>query len=227
MTHFYSGENYLTTVKTGRMLRRIALLEWVAFAFLVVGCKPNFGKDVEAKLADSLAAVRAIIIEDSTAIAQNELNAWIATLLGKEQLNWNILNLQEYGKEELKEAESFAASKEFVTDYSEVLRWSPDSSHILDIGSFGAVVVKDASGKPRVEAREADTEISLLNVKGQHKRSLLFVGPSSVIIDATWVDTSNALILGSFDEQGNQQPDTLFWIINIKDNFYRMYKLKR
>lgn len=193
----------------------------------ITSCKNERQHERKAEKKDSLAAVQSIVREDTAAIIKNKLDVWLATALQKQGIEWHKLRLEEYAKEEFKPFEPFTPPENFYKDYAEVLRWSPDSGYVLDVGSYGSVLVKDKNGNVHVEAGEPDTEISLVDVKKRQKRNLFFVGPSSVIIDGTWVDTSNALILGSFDEQGNQQPDTLFWLINVKENFYRMYKWKR
>ncbi len=190
-------------------------------------CKNESSGENRTVLNDSLANVKAIISRDSLLFHSNNLAAWIASDLQKTNIDWNSLRLEEYAVEEKHPQEPFTPPANFFRDYEEVLKWSADSSHILDIGSYGSVLVKDKKGNPKVEAAEADTEISLIDIANKQKRRLFFVGPSSVIINGTWADTSDVLILGSFDEHANNKPDTLFWLINVKENFYRMYKWKR
>lgn len=163
--------------------------------------------------------------EDSIAIFNNNVDSWLENKLQK-RVDWNKLRQEEMWRDDSVKTEVYMPDDNFYKDYSSVLRWSPDSSYVLDIGSYGSVLVEDDEGNLRVEAGEPDTEISLLNPKQNQRTVLFFVGPSSSIFDATWIDKSIALVLGSFDEQNKGQPDTLFWLINVKTNLYRMYKFK-
>ncbi len=100
----------------------------------------------------------------------------------------------------------------------------PDSTYVLDIGSYGSVKVKDKTGKTRIESGEPDTEVSLIYPKAKNKARLLFFGPGAVIVDGRWLDSSQVAVVGMYDENENHHSDTLLWIINAKDNFFRKYK---
>jgi hypothetical protein len=121
--------------------------------------------------------------------------------------------------------EAFIADKLFLTGYESVLKWSADSIHVLDVGSYGKVPVEDEKGDHHLEAGEPDTELALLNIKRNERTRLMFVGPSSNIINGRWLNSSELLVLGTFlTEPG--RPDTLVWIIDINEKLFRLYNLK-
>jgi hypothetical protein len=120
----------------------------------------------------------------------------------------------------------FKAEPGFYKDYASLLKWSPDSSYVLDIGTYGKVLVKDKMGNARIEDGEVDTKASLLFPKTDASAELIFLGSSGSFIDGLWIDSTRFSILGVFDEKGNQKPDTLLWVIDAKENFFRKYKLE-
>jgi len=173
---------------------------------------------------DSLQSVKSIVSEDSIMVFRNNANSWIGKSIHETDVTWNRFHLQEFWAEDSLQKKSFQADSEFYKDYAQVLRWSPDSTYVLDLGSYGSVKVKDKTGKTRIEGGEPDTEVSLIYPKTKSKARLLFFGPGTVIADGRWLDASQVAVLGTYDEKGNHHPDTLLWIINAKDNFFRKYK---
>ncbi len=109
----------------------------------VFGCN-NAEKGETRKVEnDSMARASALKAEDSTIITSKKLDKWIAAALQKPGIEWSSLHLEEYAHEDKHVQEPFTPPANFFTDYAEVLRWSPDSSYVLDIGSYGSVLVKD------------------------------------------------------------------------------------
>jgi hypothetical protein len=173
---------------------------------------------------DSLQTVKSIVSEDSVIIFRNKANTWIGESIKKPEVDWNRFHLTEFWSDDSLEEKSFEPSEEFYKDYEQVLRWSPDSTFILDIGSYGSVKIKDQGGKTRIESGEPDTEVSMIYPKTKTKARLLFFGPGTIIADGRWLDAAQVAVLGMYDEKGNDHPDTLLWIINAKDKFFRKYK---
>jgi hypothetical protein len=103
------------------------------------------------------------------------------------------------------------------------LRWSPDSSCILDLGSYGAKLRKDKTGLS--EEVEPDAEVAIV-YPNQHQRTrLLNVGPSAKIIDGKWLDNMELMVLGTFtSEEGIT--DTLAWKIDPGEKLFTLYNVK-
>jgi hypothetical protein len=203
----------------------LRLISVVLFLFLAsCGNNEQQSKKENTVKDDSLQTVNSIVSEDSVAVFRNNAGTWISESIQKNSLDWNRFHLEEFWSEDSLQEKSFEPSPKFYEDYAEVLRWSPDSTYILDIGSYGSVKVKDKSGKTRIETGEPDTEVSMLYPKIKRKERLLFFGPGTVIVDGRWLDAAQVAMLGVYDEKGNRHPDTLLWIINAKDKFFRKYK---
>jgi len=196
------------------------------FVFSIVSCS-NDKKDQQKEntvVDDSVQTVKSISSEDSVMIFNNKADNWIGASMQKGNIDWNHFHLEEFWSDDSLQEKHFEPEKEFYKDYAQVLRWSPDSSYILDFGSYGSVKVKDNSGNTKIENGEPDTEVSMIYPKQKNKARLLFFGPGTTIIDGRWLDSSQVAVLGLYDGKGNNNADTLMWIINAKDKFFRKYK---
>jgi hypothetical protein len=158
--------------------------------------------------------------EDSSSIFSNVFSQWIDSTLNVKSANQKLAVEERWVDDSLK-AEPFAPGSHFYTTYAAFLRWSPDSSNILDIGSYGMVPVKDKSGNIQLEGGEPDTEVALISHPRQERTRLLFVGPSATIIDGRWLSNTEAVIVGTFSNPG--KTDTLMWMIDFQEKLFRLY----
>lgn len=175
---------------------------------------------------DSTQTIKSIASEDSMMIFNNKAAGWVSESMKKENIEWNRFHLEEFWSDDSLQQKTFHPEKEFYNDYAQVLRWSPDSSYILDLGSYGSVKVKDNSGNIRIESGEPDTEVSLVYPREKNKVRLLFFGPGTTIVDGRWLDSTQVAVLGLYDENGDHNADTLMWIIDAKEKFFRKYRWK-
>ncbi|WP_207491904.1 hypothetical protein [Aridibaculum aurantiacum] len=194
----------------------------IALIALAVSCK---NKPATEPKADTATAATNIYQEDSTLIVSAGINDWMQQTLKAADLPAKM-KLEEFWKDDSLMVSPFTPSNEFYSDYAPVLRWSADSNYIIDIGSYGTVVTKNAQGKTQLEAGSPDSELALIEPKKQERTRLMFVGPSSEIINAKWIDSRQALVIGTFDKTGNDNHDTLLWMIDVKDKFFRLYNIK-
>ena len=221
-----SGLLFIPSNKT--LVRNWILSVCFLATILQTACKNNESngsknQEEEEIVQDSLQTAKGIISEDSAMIFKNEGPLWLGNSLKEERLDWKKFQLTEFWTIDSLRQTRFEESAEFYKDYASVLKWSPDSSFVLDIGSYGSVLVKDKNGKMQVKGGEPDTEVSIIYPKKHTRERLMFMGPSSQIINAHWINASEVAILGSF-ENNDHNPDTLFWIVDIKENFFRKYK---
>jgi len=198
----------------------------VVFSFSTASCSNNNEEQQKEKGVenDSLQTVKNIASEDSMVVFNSNVDNWISGSIKKTSLDWNRFHLEEFWSEDSLQKKIFEPQHEFYKDYAQVLKWSPDSNYILDIGSYGSVKVEDNAGNTRIEGGEPDTEISMIYPKEKSKARILFFGPGTTIVDGRWLDSTQVAMLGLYDEKGNHHPDTLMWIINAKENFFRKYK---
>jgi hypothetical protein len=214
-----------------RSLRRISFIciKYGVFcltSFLAISCNNsdnNAEPPVEEVTLDSAQTAKSIREEDSAKIFNNNAE-WLTKNLKNNSINWNKFKLTEFWGVDSLEKRAFVPAADFYKNYASVLRWSPDSSFVLDIGSYGSVLVKDKAGKMSVAGGEPDTEVSMINTNEKTKSRLLFLGASSEIFDSKWIDSSQVAIMGTVDEKGNNMVDTLMWLVDVKQNFFRKYR---
>jgi hypothetical protein len=58
----------------------------------------------------------------------------------------------------------------------------------------------------------------------KQKERLLFFGPGITVVDGRWLDPSQVAVLALYDQNGDHHTDTLLWIINARERFFRKYK---
>ncbi len=196
----------------------------------IVACKCNNNKNTADKeeVLDSVQTASSIASEDSSMVTDNDTRSFINNTLQNTNWQWNRFKLVEFWADDSlgKSKTAFNPASDFYDKYASVLKWSPDSSYILDFGSYGAVLTKDKKGNSHVVAGDPDTEVSLIYPKEKTKARLLFSGPAMHVLNAVWADSSEVAMLGALDEKNTGHPDTLLWLIDVKENFFRKYKWK-
>lgn len=199
-------------------------IKWLLYScLLLISCNRAPSNE---KQADSIHVANEISREDSNRIFTNDVKDWMQEKLARDTLSRQNFVLEEHWQEQPAEATSFDANTQFIKDYNSVLRWSPDSNYIIDIGSYGTVLTKDSKGNTVIEAGEPDTELALIEPAKKLRKRLMFVGPSSAIIDAKWIDNKQVAVIGTFDSTGNGTNDTLLWMIDVQKDFFRLYNVK-
>ncbi len=92
-------------------------------------------------------------------------------------------------------------------EYKPFFVYSPDSTQVVDMVSYGSFIHKGHNGKMALEAGEADTEVALVNVNTKKRERILFAGPSTIIKQAVWINDHTVLIAGgTYDEHNQLQP---------------------
>ena len=185
---------------------------------IVVGC--NTG-ETDHTQTDSLMKSEAGKSEDPSSLYSATTSDWLDSNL---QPGNKTLTLEEQWTDDSLHSEPFVLNEEFISNYHTVLKWSPDSTYILDIGSYGSIPVTDENGKTRLEGGEPDTEIALIDRKNNERTRYIFVGPSSTIIDAKWLSNNEVVVLGTF-KTDTAHADTLLWFIDRSEKLFRLYNV--
>lgn len=191
-------------------------------------CNGDEEKDKAANpvipVADSSESLASIAKEDSALLFDRDPS----NLFGSEMkvpLNWQTVELMDFWVEDSLPTEKLLHSPEFFKDYAPVLKWSPDSGHILDLGSYGKAIITDASGKKAIADGDIDSRISVIDPKNKKKEELMFFGSDTQFIDGGWLNNHQVAILAAKLPADNVRSDTLMWLIDLDENFFRKYKL--
>jgi len=117
-------------------------------------------------------------------------------------------------------------SPSFYKSFKQVLIFSPDSSKVLDLGSYGAVLEKNNSGKNNIIQGEPDSEIAVLDRLTRQKRRIFFFGPGTSIQQGFWMNDSTIVLAGKTEDQNKETP--VIWTVKLeKDgNLYTRYEPK-
>ena len=205
-----------------------AFLQAVCVVALLFSCNNSAEEQQEQDVAaaDSITTNESITQEDSVLFFENKADAWLDLSLKNSGQAWNRFKLDEFWYEDGIAATPFKPAADFYKNYAPLLKWSPDSAYVLDIGSYGKVLVKDKTGQIKIEDGEVDSKASLIDAKANTTQQLLFLGAGGTIIDGKWLNANQFSLLSAFDENNDQKPDTVLWVVDVKENFYRKYRLQ-
>lgn len=114
---------------------------------------------------------------------------------------------------------------DFYKTYKPLLVFSPDSSKVLDIGSYGAMVSKNSSGQTNIVQGEPDSEIAVLDRANRTRRRLFFFGPGTAVEKGFWINDSTIVLAGKEeDSAGVVKP--IIWTVRLSpnSNLYKWYE---
>lgn len=188
--------------------------------------KEDAGKEPITNAADSAETITSIAKEDSALLFGNHPGNNFDLHQSIPGFNWNKLELQDFWVEDSIPQETFHYSEKFAKEYAPVLRWSADSNYILDLGSLGAAILKDETGKRIASDGDIDNRVSLISVLKQQKKELLFFGSDTELITGGWLNPEQLGVLASRMHQGNTMRDTILWLVDVKEDFFRKYKVQ-
>jgi hypothetical protein len=118
----------------------------------------------------------------------------------------------------------FNTTKSFVDKYGELLRFSPDSAHFIDLGSYNVEVEVDAKGNKTYQDLGPDIEISLVSINDKKRTRLIFLGPGSMVDDAGWMDNETAIIAGRQARPNGTDFYRVIWKYHLPTNTFYMYE---
>lgn len=162
-----------------------------------------------------------------TDILQNNTIIKLEALNKTSSIGWQRFQLQEEWREDNLTQQPFDPAANFYKNYASALKWSFDSSKLLDLGSYSSILTTNEKGETMLEpGGEPDTEVALIVPQQKIRKRLLFMGPAGNIFNGGWISDNEVAILGRVDEIGNGQYDTLLWIVNIEGSTFKKFWLK-
>ncbi|CAN5497254.1 hypothetical protein BH10BAC2_BH10BAC2_28270 [soil metagenome] len=204
--------------------KQIGVFLFITFLILSSSCNNNQQEEQKVE-EDSVVMADDIAQEDSILFFENKTDEWLdLSLNNNNTAAWKKFKLKEFWYEDSIQKQPFKPESGFYKDFAPLLKWSPDSSYILDIGTYGKVLVKDKNGKTSIQDGEVDTKASLIFTKKDIVAELIFLGAGGSIIDGHWIDSTQFSMLIVSDAENVHRPDTLLWLIDAKENFFRKYK---
>ena len=118
-------------------------------------------------------------------------------------------------------------SPDFYKTYKQVLIYSPDSTKVLDMGSYGAMPSKNSKGQATIVQGEPDSEIAVLDRLTRQRRRIFFFGPGTSVEQGFWMNDTTIVLAGKTEEQANQFKPVI-WTVRLEKegNLYKRYEPK-
>lgn len=195
---------------------------------LITGCTCN-QTDQHQQTKDSLAQMQADSLSQEARNGRHQFTfdslttGWLSATMGGRKVDTTAFkngHAPDLGTDSTAQGEdaaigsfpdpiNFQPDHQYYKDYATVLRFSPDSSYILDFGSYGSIPVKGKSGRTSLEGGEPDTKI-MVGIPKEHKEwQVMFAGPGTAILDATWKNDHQFMVLYANQQEGNHVDTTL------------------
>ncbi len=195
------------------------------FTMLLAACNNDATDkaDTPVEITDTLTAEKSIAFEDSALIYEYKADTLLKNNVTAASLKWSNFSLSAFWYEDSLPTIAYTAHNNFYKQYQLLLQWSPDSSYILDKGSLNAVLLRGKNGATIIADGDIDTEVSLLNPATKQKARLLYLGSAATLINSCWLNANQVALISTNAEKVNTA-DTVLWIIDVKNLYYRKYK---
>jgi hypothetical protein len=138
---------------------------------------------------------------------EQRLIQWKSWIDSSTASNFPADSLQRTNVDTVSSIDNIIMEEERFQQFKPYFVYSPDSSQVVDMVSYGNFLHIGRNGKVVLEAGEPDTEVAVVNVQTKKRERILFAGPSTVVKQAVWLDDHTVLIAGgTYDEQNRLQP---------------------
>jgi hypothetical protein len=206
----------------------------IAILFTLVFAACQSGNNREKKITEPL------VMEDSanTDNIENAVSEKTTTFLSETafsnyvranstaNINWNKFTLKGFWKEDFGNKNPFSPDKKYFSLYGPFLKYSPDSTMFIDLDSYNIRIFKDKYGHLIGEDGDADSEVSLVDLKSQLRKRLVFLGPGGSIEDAAWIDNDKFILIGYERSDSDTSTLAVMWKFDISSKTGYLYELE-
>ncbi|GEM_PF-5577843 len=161
-----------------------------------------------------------IKIDNDLQLIQNLNSLWIRYYTSKiKNFSYSQFTLMEEKKEsKLITGNIFGDyEKEFNQNHSQFLINSKDNSQYIDLDSYQMNIEKNHKGELICSGVEIDQEVNWINRKTKEIKRLTFVGSTTLVEDAIWLNKDVIALLGVSDNK------LFIEIINLKTLVYKTF----
>ena len=158
-------------------------------------------------------------LSDFQKIFDQKLKTWKASIPGFSVQNFKAHN--NFGFDNIpQEDQPVREFTAFVKDYKDLLIFSPDKKHFIDL--YSSSVYYDEKKKKYIAAYDIDSQVDLGDMQNHNSSRIYFMGSSAWVEDATWIDNDRFILAGIHsDEQSQRIPYII--IGSIKDKSLQVY----
>ena len=148
----------------------------------------------------------------------NELSAWTKTISKFKLSSFKSHDTTAFGNLPYKDIKEL---KNFYSIYKPVLAFTKDSNVFIDIYSYELNLEKKGN-KIVYSGSEVDQAISLCNIKARTWTQVLFCGYSLRIQDATWLNNTKFMLVGSVqNEESKSRP--VIYVGDLKTKSFEIF----
>ncbi len=126
-------------------------------------------------------------------------------------------------KEDTAMSQPFTISASYLKGQGNLLKFSPDSSYLLDLDSYAIELNATKKSEP-VKMRGPDTEVSLIDIENKNKIRLLFMGPAGSIEEGGWMDNDNIVLLGMEERSNDGKRIPVIWKYHVPTKTFYLYE---
>jgi len=148
---------------------------------------------------------------------------WGAYLRANGGFSVDSFKLSELWVEDEMVSEPYVPSSEFFELYNPFLKYSQDSSYIVDLDSYNVHLKKEKDGKIVGYEEGPDCQIYLIDREKGIRERLLFFGPGTYVHEALWQDNETVILFGITEFNEFNAPNPVVWKINVEENLYEKY----
>ncbi|MDV2447045.1 hypothetical protein CMU93_05950 [Elizabethkingia anophelis] len=158
-------------------------------------------------------------LSDFQKIFDQQLKTWKASIPGFSVQNFKAYH--NFGFDNIsQEDQSVRDFTVFVKNYKDLLIFSPDKKHFIDL--YSSSVYYDEKKKKYLAAYDVDSQVDLGDMQNHKSSGIYFMEPSAWMEDAAWIDNDRFILVGIHsDEQSQRIPYII--LINIKDRYLQIY----
>lgn len=185
----------------------------VFFIGLVIACSGRL-EEVKTDVSDpNTKETREVLFEKGLEMIQPWTSHWTDLGMPEGRASFSQIADMKLEKLERPEVNPIKKGEHPLADFQ---LHHPESMGTVDIYHY-KLHIDDASSV----LFEPDAEVIFYRENGMRER-LLFMGPSGLFEDAVWIDNSNLLIVGYFENEAGFSP--MVWLLNIEDSTYLLYE---
>lgn len=203
-----------------KLSKEIRIQYWVGMIFFLIGCESSESSKTESSTELNTEASQLELQQNQINLGLGQKSVW--------QSHWN----KQLGRFDSSDFEWVMTDSIDPMEKPERNPILPDDPlypyqfpHPEDKGTIDIYAYK-------VEAQESlekpflnpDSEVIWYRSDGMKER-LLFMGPSGVFEDGIWLNASEFMVMGFFQEEGGFRP--MIWIIDVENHTFSQFKLNQ
>lgn len=185
--------------------------------FFLASCKDKDEKKADIELIDSTTTT---VEKVDTVLDQETFSFFTKPTLKQSSASFRMVNSW---KEDSLLSSPFDPPADFYKKYGAMLRYSPDSSKFVDLGSYNVEVSIDSKGTYKYDELGPDTEVSLVEPSKGTRTRLMFLGPGSTIDDAGWMDNETIVMAGKQETASGDTVRNVVWKFHLPTNTFYEY----